>query len=62
MTVGGYVRRLRLEWAAMELERTDTALAAVALAAGFADQSHFTRAFRDYTGFTPSVYRRTRRG
>ncbi len=62
MTVGGYVRRLRLEWAATELERTDTALAAVALAAGFADQSHFTRAFRGYTGFTPSVYRRTRRG
>ena len=45
-SVGGYVRRLRLDWAAAELERSDTALAAIALAAGFADQSHFTRIFR----------------
>jgi len=62
VTVGEYVRRLRLDWAAAELERSETSLAGVALAAGFADQSHFTRAFRRYTGLTPSVYRRTRRG
>jgi AraC family transcriptional regulator len=62
VTLGGYVRRLRLDWAAAELERPDTSLVGVALAAGFADQSHFTRAFRHYTGLTPSVYRRTRRG
>ena len=62
VTVGTYVRRLRLDWAAGELARSDISLAGVALAAGFADQSHFTRAFRRYTGFTPSVYRRTTRG
>lgn len=62
VTVGTYVRRLRLDWAAVELARSDTSLAQMAQAAGFADQSHFTRAFRRYTGFTPSVYRRTRRG
>ena len=62
VTVGSYVRRLRLDWAAVELARSDTSLARVALAAGFADQSHFTRAFRRYTGLTPSVYRRTTRG
>jgi AraC family transcriptional regulator len=62
ISVGGYVRRLRLDWAAVELERSDTSLAGVALTAGFADQSHFTRVFRRHTGFTPSVYRRTRRG
>jgi AraC family transcriptional regulator len=61
-SVGGYVRRLRLDWAAAELERSETALAAIALAAGFADQSHFTRSFRRYTGFTPGAYRRGRRG
>jgi len=60
-SVGGYIRRLRLEWAAAELERSETALAAIALAAGFADQSHFTRVFRRYTGFTPGAYRRGRR-
>ena len=62
MTVGTYVRRLRLDWAARELARSDTALARVALVAGFADQSHFTRAFRGYTGLTPSVYRATTQG
>jgi AraC family transcriptional regulator len=60
ISVGAYVRRLRLDWAAGELERSDMSLAEVALAAGFADQSHFTRVFRRYTGFTPSVHRRTR--
>jgi AraC family transcriptional regulator len=61
VSVGSYVRRLRLDWAAEELARGDTPLAEVALAAGFADQSHFTRSFRRYAGITPSAYRSTRR-
>jgi len=60
MSMGPYVRRLRLDWAAGELARSDLPLAAVALAAGFADQSHFTRTFKRYLGVTPNVYRRTR--
>jgi len=60
MSMGPYVRRLRLDWAAGELGRSDLPLAAVALTAGFADQSHFTRAFKRYLGVTPNVYRRTR--
>lgn len=32
-------------------------LSRVAAEAGFADQSHFTRVFRQYTGATPSQYR-----
>lgn len=59
--MGAYVRRLRLEWVARELVGSDVALAELALAAGFADQSHFTRAFKRYSGLTPSAYRRTRR-
>ena len=31
--------------------------ASVALAAGLAYQSHFTRAFKRYTGLTPNAYR-----
>jgi AraC family transcriptional regulator len=32
----------------------------VALAAGFADQSHLTRAFKRHAGLTPDAYRRAR--
>jgi AraC family transcriptional regulator len=55
-TVCEYSRSLRLEWAAARLER-DGSLAEIALEAGFADQSHFTRAFRRFTGVTPGRYR-----
>jgi AraC family transcriptional regulator len=60
MTLGSYVRTLRLEWVAAELLRSDESLASIALAAGFADQSHLTRAFKLYSGLTPQVYRRMR--
>lgn len=61
LSMGSYVRRLRLDWAARELGRSDASLAAVALAAGFADQSHFTRFFKRHTGLTPNAYRRSMR-
>lgn len=53
-----FVRRLRLRRAAALLSRTDEAIADIALAAGFYDQSHPTRAFRDGFGVTPGAYRR----
>jgi AraC-like DNA-binding protein len=59
--MGSYVRRLRLDWAARELVRSETSLAGVALEAGFADQSHFTRFFKRHTGLTPQAYRRAMR-
>jgi AraC family transcriptional regulator len=60
MPLGSYVRRLRLEWVAAELLGSEDSLASVALAAGFADQSHLTRAFKCHTGLTPDAYRRAR--
>jgi AraC-like DNA-binding protein/quercetin dioxygenase-like cupin family protein len=58
-SVGAYVRGLRLDWAAARLLESRDTLAAIALSAGFADQSHFTRAFRRHTGVTPARFRRT---
>lgn len=57
VTVGDYVRRLRLDWAAERLAGSDNSIAQIAAEAGFADQSHFTRAFKSYSGRTPADYR-----
>ena len=59
--IAEYLRGLRLEWAARRLARGEESLCEIALAAGFADQSHFTRAFKRYAGTTPARYRRRAR-
>jgi AraC family transcriptional regulator len=61
VSIAEYARNARLEWAAGALA-SDRSLVEVALGAGFADQSHFTRAFRRHTGVTPGRYRRLLRG
>lgn len=53
-----YHRQCRVEYACERLTRTDESLRSIAHAAGFADQSHFTRTFRSATGITPLVFRR----
>ncbi|HET7471279.1 MAG TPA: helix-turn-helix transcriptional regulator, partial [Gemmatimonadales bacterium] len=58
-SVGAYLRRLRIARAAQRLAETDDALAEIALAAGFADQSHFSNLFRQETGISPSAFRRS---
>ncbi len=57
VTVGQYARELRLEWAAGRLGDDALTLAEIAAEAGFADQSHFTRAFHGWAGTTPGRYR-----
>ncbi|HUF67939.1 MAG TPA: AraC family transcriptional regulator [Longimicrobiales bacterium] len=59
---GQYVRRLRLEWAAERLCSGKEPLSRVALQAGFADQAHFTSAFKRHWGLPPGRYRALRRG
>jgi AraC family transcriptional regulator len=55
---GDYVRRCRLERAAALLAGTRQTLGEVALASGFADQSHMSHAFRRAYRVTPGEYRR----
>ena len=56
-TVSDYIKGLRVKFACQELLNSNTELAAIALAAGFADQSHFTRVFKQMTGMTPRAFR-----
>jgi len=56
-TIGEYVHKLRVAYACKLLEKPDCDLATVALSAGFADQSHFTKVFKNVTGMTPGLFR-----
>lgn len=58
LTMGAYLRNLRARRAAALLSSTDESLPGVALAAGFADQSHLSRVFVEQYGVTPARYRR----
>jgi AraC family transcriptional regulator len=55
-----YLIRLRLEKAKRLMDSGATSLVDIALACGFSSHSHFTRAFRQIVGVTPSEYRRER--
>ncbi len=56
MTPGQFVRDRRVR-RACDLIGCGLPLAAISAAAGFADQSHMTRAFKIVKGVTPAVYR-----
>ena len=60
-TVGEYIRRLRVELACSQLSGSDDPLAKVALSSGFSDQSHLSRALRNFTGMSPAEYRKVYR-
>jgi transcriptional regulator of acetoin/glycerol metabolism/AraC-like DNA-binding protein len=52
-----YITRKRIEVARTMLMQTELSVTEVALAAGFSDQSHFTRLFRHFIGTTPARFR-----
>jgi len=56
-TFAEYQRRVRVQRACGQLARTSRSLSDIALEAGFSDQSHFTRRFKELTGLTPGRYR-----
>ena len=56
-TVGQYLRRLRADRALRAILHTDAPLARVAQDAGFTDQSHLTRAMREFYHTSPACLR-----
>jgi len=57
VTIGNYIRRLRIEHAVEALSRNKGSLAEIACEAGFCDQSHFGRTFKAAVGMTPQQFR-----
>ena len=57
LTPHDYLIRRRVERTMALLSDTEMALSEIALAAGFADQSHFARRFRQHVGVSPRAYR-----
>jgi len=56
VSFAAHVRELRVEFA-QHLLAGPAPLSDIAIAAGFCDQSHFSRCFKQHTGLTPAAYR-----
>ena len=59
---GRYQKRRRLEWACAAIYHGEYSLKQIADTLGFCDVFHFSKAFKQEIGFTPSDYRRRVRG
>jgi AraC family transcriptional regulator len=53
LSIGSYIRELRVRRACDDLRTTRLPIAEIALRAGFADQSHLCRWIKRYTGVSP---------
>ncbi len=56
-SVADYLRNRQVGAAASRLAESEDSLASIAYSLGFADQSHFTRVFKEFKGATPKQYR-----
>ena len=57
-TIGDFIREVRIDHTRQRLLGSNEPLVEIALSAGFADQTHFTRSFKRVTGMTPTEFRR----
>ena len=60
MSVGQYLKYIRMQRAGELLETTRLSVKEVAAAVGMFDQSHFVRAFKKSHGLTPTQFREKR--
>ncbi len=56
-SLGEYTRKLKIEKSFSLLSDRKKSLTEISFDCGFADQSHFTRSFREMTGLNPTAYR-----
>jgi len=56
-TIGEYITNARIESAKNMLNHSDLTYSQISSALGFSSQSHFTKVFREHTGYTPRNYR-----
>ena len=54
-----YLKRLRIQKAALLLGSSDDKVIDIALSCGFSDMSYFSRAFKESRGMTPKEYRKS---
>ena len=57
-TLGEYMRKLKIEKSLSLIQNSSLSLTEIALACGFADQSHFTRNFKRLTGQLPKEFQK----
>lgn len=58
MTFKSYVNNLKIDYAKRLLETTDMHIIDICYECGFENNSHFVRTFSEYTGLSPSAYRK----
>jgi AraC-like DNA-binding protein len=61
MTPGQFIHKVRMDAAVRYLQETEDPIAQVALQCGYADQSTFSRQFKQTVGMSPGHYRRMSR-
>ena len=58
--ISDYINELRIKKAIEKIEKGDTLILDIALDAGFESMSTFNRAFKKFTGTTPTEYKKTK--
>lgn len=56
ITIGEFIRNLRMQQAARLFEQGDVTVSQVTYAVGMVNPNHFAVAFKKYFGLTPSEY------
>jgi AraC-like DNA-binding protein len=60
MSPSDFIRNIRLKQACELLRNTDNDVTQIAYSVGFTSQTHFSTAFKKFTGISPTEYRTNR--